>query len=277
MTHAQIFSEMLRIRGFWNSNFLFYFANGKWRLEQITFQTFRISLSFFDAEDCPVRLVSSTEVWLSLKRFYLSWVFVLLMASSPNACFNISKVSENAFPNLKQNFTQHVAHENHTLLIAEKSAKQAWHAFPLIDTMSKHTRTIRFVKFAQGNRGISLHLHVGALIQKFGNFTDWLHIKRVLLFMWHMVVNYIAWTTWFNGKLNHFVLALPYADLTCHTFCLLTDYMEQSPNTLSDGKETPDFLWKHDLIPGSQQVVIPCPVPNESSPHYPFLFSLSSI
>jgi len=53
--------------------------------------------------------------------------------------------------------------------------------------------------------------------------------------------------------------------------------MEQSPNTLSDGKEIPDFLWKYDSLPRSQQVVIPCPVPNESSPHHPFPFSLSSI
>jgi hypothetical protein len=53
--------------------------------------------------------------------------------------------------------------------------------------------------------------------------------------------------------------------------------MEQSLNTLSAGKEIPDFLWKHDSLPRSEQVVIPCPVPNESNPHHPFLFSLSSI
>ena len=97
--------------------------------------------------------------------------------------------------------------------------------------MSKQARTIRFVEFAQGNRllhsatgGTLLHLRVGAIIQKFGNFTDWLCVERLLLFMWHMVVNYIAWTTWFNGKLNHFVLVLPIADQTCHTFCLLTTW-----------------------------------------------------
>jgi hypothetical protein len=110
------------------------------------------------------------------------------------------------------------------------------------------------------------------LIQKFGNFTDWPRIQRVLLFMWHMVVNNIAWTTWFNGKLNHFVLVLPYADQTCHTFCLLTEYMEQSPNTLSDGKEILDFLCKHDSLPRSQQAAILSPVPNKSSPHHPFPF-----
>jgi hypothetical protein len=74
---------------------------------------------------------------------------------------------------------EHAAHENHPFLIDEKSAQQARHAFPLIDTMSKQTRTIQFVEFAQGNPllrsatgGTSLHLRVGVLIQKFGNFTD---------------------------------------------------------------------------------------------------------
>ena len=37
---------------------------------------------------------------------YHSRVCVLLMASSQNPCFNISKVSENVFPNLKQNIIQ---------------------------------------------------------------------------------------------------------------------------------------------------------------------------
>jgi hypothetical protein len=57
------------------------------------------------------------------------------MSSSPNACFNISKVSKNIFPNLKQNLPiNHVAHENHPILIAEKFAQQAIHMFALIDT-----------------------------------------------------------------------------------------------------------------------------------------------
>jgi len=99
------------------------------------------------------------------------------MASS-DTCFNISKVSENVFPNFKISH-EHAAHENHPFLIDEKSAKQARHAFPLIDTMSKQTKTIQFVEFAQGNPllrsatgGTSLHIRAGALIQKFGNFTD---------------------------------------------------------------------------------------------------------
>jgi hypothetical protein len=57
------------------------------------------------------------------------------MALSPNACFNILKVSKNIFPNLKQNLpSNHVAHEKHPFLIAEKFAQQAIHTFTLIDT-----------------------------------------------------------------------------------------------------------------------------------------------
>ena len=57
--------------------------------------------------------------WPSLKCLYHSWVCVLLMASSPNACFNILKVSKNIFPNLKQNLpSNHFAHDNHPFLIA---------------------------------------------------------------------------------------------------------------------------------------------------------------
>jgi len=114
----------------------------KWWLERITLQTSRMSLSFFDVEGGIARLLSSTEVRLSLKRLHLSWVFVLLMASSPNACFNISKVSENAFLIWNKISHKHAAHENH----AEKSAEQARHAFPLIDTMCEQTRTIRVVE-----------------------------------------------------------------------------------------------------------------------------------
>ena len=45
--------------------------------------------------------------------------------------------------------------------------------------MTKQTRMIQYVVFNQGNslihsatRGTSLHLQVGVLIRKFGNFTD---------------------------------------------------------------------------------------------------------
>ena len=47
-------------------------------------------------------------------------VRVLLMASSPNACFNVSKVSENVFPNLKQNFTQTRCSGNSPILNSRK-------------------------------------------------------------------------------------------------------------------------------------------------------------
>jgi hypothetical protein len=47
------------------------------------------------------------------------------MASLPKACFNILKVSENVFPNLKKISHEHVAHENHPFLIAEIFTEQA--------------------------------------------------------------------------------------------------------------------------------------------------------
>jgi hypothetical protein len=148
-----------------------------------------MSLSFFYVEGCPVWSLSSTEVWLSLKPFMgfcCTHGFVpkrvLAFRKSPKTLSLISnKISH-----------KHAAHENHPFLIAETSAQQARHAFPLIDPMSKQTRTIRFVEFTQGNPllrsatgGTSLHLRVGALIQKFGNFTDLLRIERMLLFMCH--------------------------------------------------------------------------------------------
>jgi len=70
------------------------------------------------------------------------------MASSPNNCFNISKVSENVFPNLTQNFTQ----THCQFLIAENFTEQEIHAFTLNrhSTMTKQTRMIRFMALAQG-------------------------------------------------------------------------------------------------------------------------------
>jgi hypothetical protein len=51
--------------------------------------------------------------------------------------------------------------------------------------------------------------------------------------------------------------------------------MKQSPNTLSAGKEIPDFVWKPESLSLRSQVIVPCPVPNESSPHrHPVFFKL---
>ena len=103
---VQIFSVNLMTCSFWNSGFLCYFMNSQmttganhtpnliyvffifwcWRLSW-TFITLNWSLALF-------------------KTFVPLRGCVILMVSSPNTCFNVSKVSENVFPNLKQNFTQ---------------------------------------------------------------------------------------------------------------------------------------------------------------------------
>jgi hypothetical protein len=103
----------------------------KWPLKWITFQTFWVFSSFFDVEVWPEHSLFATEVQPSLKHLYHSRVCVLLMTLSPNASFNISKVSKSVCPNLKQNFTKHVAHENNTLT-AGKFAVQARYVFTLI-------------------------------------------------------------------------------------------------------------------------------------------------
>jgi len=104
--HAKIFSENLMTCGFWNSNFLCYFMDRQTTTEQITCWTFWIFPTFYDAEGRLECSLSSTEVPPSFKHLYHSLVCVLLMAFSVNAHFNILKVSENVFPNWKQNFTQ---------------------------------------------------------------------------------------------------------------------------------------------------------------------------
>ena len=105
MRHTQIFSENLMTCGYWNSNFLCYFKNVQTIIGTNHFPNFTYS-SFFYVEGHPKSIPSSNKVWPSLKHLYHSWVCVLLMASSPKACFNILKVSENVFLNLKQNFIQ---------------------------------------------------------------------------------------------------------------------------------------------------------------------------
>jgi len=62
--------------------------------------------TFFYVEGLLECSLPSTEVWSSFKHLYHSWVCVLLMALSTNTHFNILKVSENVFPNQKQNFMQ---------------------------------------------------------------------------------------------------------------------------------------------------------------------------
>jgi len=105
---GQVFSENLMTCGFWNSIFLFYFINGHTIGMDHFLNFLDVFFIFFMLKvilkvHCP-----QLKYWPSLKCLYHSWVCVLLMVSSPNACFNILKVSKNIFP----------THENHPFLNA---------------------------------------------------------------------------------------------------------------------------------------------------------------
>ena len=149
---------------------------------------------FFEVEDHPECSLSSFDVQPSLEHSYHSWVCVLLMAFSQNAYFNILKVSENVFPNLKQNFTQTRCSWKSPILNCWKicpASKTCLHS-NRHSTVTEQTRTVRFVAFTWGNSllccatsGTSLHLCVGVLIQKFGNLMDGPHICVV---QWCLII-----------------------------------------------------------------------------------------
>jgi hypothetical protein len=171
-------SQNLMTRGFWSSSFLCYFTNGQTTTGTNHFPYFWMFSSFFYAEVRP-----------SFKRLYHSRVCVVLMASSPNTYFNISKVSENVFSTLQPNFTQKCCSWKSPILNSWKihRANKTHVHSNRHSTMTKQTRTIRFVVIAYGNplqwsatSGISLHLGVGTIIQKFGNSMDWLSILHEL-------------------------------------------------------------------------------------------------
>ena len=61
--------------------------------------------SSVEVEDRPLRKSSSIEVLLVLKRLYHSKHCVLLIHTSPKACWSVFHVSVAVFPSLKQNFT----------------------------------------------------------------------------------------------------------------------------------------------------------------------------
>jgi hypothetical protein len=75
----------------------------KRRLEQTSFRTFFLNVFFIFCAvgRCERSLFS---VGPSLKHLYYSWVCVLIMASFSVACFNVSKVCEYVFPNVKTKF-----------------------------------------------------------------------------------------------------------------------------------------------------------------------------
>jgi hypothetical protein len=107
---------------------------------------------------------------------------------------NVSEVPENVFPNLKQYFTQTRCSWKSPILNhwrIRQASKTHVHSNRR-STMTKQTRMIRFVAFAYGNlllhsatSGTSLHHRVGPLIQKLGNFMDWLHtVYYIYIYMY---------------------------------------------------------------------------------------------
>jgi hypothetical protein len=107
------------------------------------------------------------------------------MASYPNACLNILKVSKNIFPTLKQNLpSNQVAHENNPFLIAEKFTQQAIHTFTLIDTaqwlsklqqsgMWHLLRKLTAMQHNQWDRAPCLCWHANSKVWKFYRLTSY--------------------------------------------------------------------------------------------------------
>ena len=106
----KFFRENPMTLGFWYSNFLCYFTNGQMTVGTIHFPNFWDVFFIFW---CWTVSWTFTVNWSSA----LFKMFVSLMGVCsthgfiPNACFNILKASKTVFPNLRQNFTQTLAHE----------------------------------------------------------------------------------------------------------------------------------------------------------------------
>jgi hypothetical protein len=124
---------------------------------------------------------SSTEVRPSLKRFHHSYVWVLHMASSPNAIFNISNVSVTAFPIFTQNFTQILCSWK-TLIFLSRENRQTRRTCDHIkkhSTMTKQDRAMWFWRRSSSNSLLAsstcrapLGRRNGGLFWTFGNFPD---------------------------------------------------------------------------------------------------------
>ena len=154
-----------------------------WHLEQITFQTWFMFSSFFDVQGRPEHSLYSTEVWPSWKHFYHSGV-VLYSWCHPQILVLTFQRSLKTFSLIWNKIShKHVAQENHLFIIVEKFTEQA-STFTLIDTVqwlsklewSSLWHSLRKRTGMQHSQWTSLHFHSGALIQKFGNFTDWLRM-----------------------------------------------------------------------------------------------------
>ena len=154
----------------------------KRRFERMTSWTFATLSSVFDIDGRPERGSSSTEFQPFLKRFHHSYVWVLHMASSPNAIFNISNVSVRYFPIFTKNFTQ-IRCSWKTLIFLSQENRQTRQTCDHIkkqSTMSKQDRAMRFSRRSSSNSLLEssstccapLGRRNGGLFWTFGNFPD---------------------------------------------------------------------------------------------------------
>ena len=144
-------------------------------------RTFATLSSVFDVDGRPERRSSSTEVRPYLKRFHHSYVWVLHMASSPNAILNISNVSVTDFPIFTQNSTQILCSwKTLTFLSREnRQTRQTCDHIKKHSTMTKQDRAMRFSRRSSSNSLLEsstcrapLDRRNGGLFWTFGNFPD---------------------------------------------------------------------------------------------------------
>lgn len=129
-------------------------------------------------------LISSIEIWSSLEHLCHLWVCVLLMALSPDTCFNILKVSEIVFPNLKQNFTKTHCSWKPPNLNCSKICKQ--YMRPLLTDTAQWLSKLEWSGLWHSRK--ETHCYTTQLAgahsplhwctnSNFENFTDWLNVS----------------------------------------------------------------------------------------------------
>jgi hypothetical protein len=144
----------------------------------MTSRTFATLSSVFDVDGHPKRGSSSTEVQPSLKRFHHSYVWVLHVASSPNAIFNISNVSVTNIPI----FTQ-IRCLWKTLIFLSRQNRQTRQTCDHVkrhSTMTKQDRAMRFFSRRSSSNSLlerstcsaPLGRHNGGLFWTIRNFPD---------------------------------------------------------------------------------------------------------
>ena len=149
--------------------------------ERMTSWTFATLLSVFDADGHPECGSSSTEVRPSLKRVHHSYFWILPMASSLNAIFNVSNLSVTDFPIFTQNFTQiHCSWKAHIFLSQENcQTRQTCDHIKKHSTMTKQDMAMQFLWLSSPNSLLEsstcctpLGRCNGGLFWTFRNFPD---------------------------------------------------------------------------------------------------------